>query len=172
MLRELIEKGDQKSPFLLPMQILEQIKEWSAEVLDPSVFIVDIEYKPSAGKLLVLIDSDGPLTIEQCRSLNRHLSNKLDELDFGEVPYKLEVSSPGVDRPLFLQRQYLKHVGRELQVKLKAKTELLGKLISVEGDNIQLQLKDKKKAYQAKEPIFKDLLISDIEEALVMVSFN
>lgn len=165
-------RGDQKSPLLLNMQIVEQIKEWSAEVLDPSVFVVDIEYKPSAGKLLVLIDSEGPLTIEQCRSLNKHLSNKLDELDFGDVPYKLEVSSPGVDRPLILQRQYNKHIGRELKITLKAKTELLGKLISVNGENIQIQLKDKKKAYQPKEPVFKDLQLSDIEEAFVMVSFN
>jgi ribosome maturation factor RimP len=165
-------RGDQKSPLLLTMQIAEQIKMWSSEVLDPSVFIVDIEFKPGGGKLLVLIDSDGPLTIEQCRSLNRHLSNKLDELDFGDNPYKLEVSSPGVDKPLFMFRQYPKHIGRELKITLKAKTELLGKLLSIEGETLHLQLKDNKKAYQAKEPIFKDLAFADIEEAYVMVSFN
>jgi len=74
-------RGDQKSPLFLTMQIIEQVKEWSAEVLEPSVFIVDIEFKPNGGKLLVMIDSDEALTIEQCRSLNKHLSNKLDELE-------------------------------------------------------------------------------------------
>jgi ribosome maturation factor RimP len=126
------------------MQIVEQVKEWSAEVLEPSVFIVDIEYKPSGGKLLVMIDSDESLTIEQCRKLNKHLSNKLDELDFGDTPYKLEVSSPGIDKPLLLARQYPKHVGRELQITLKAKTELLGKLTSFADDTLTLHLKDKK----------------------------
>ena len=137
-------RGDQKSPLLLTMQIVEQVKEWSAEVLEPSVFIVDIEYKPSGGKLLVMIDSDESLTIEQCRKLNKHLSNKLDELDFGDTPYKLEVSSPGIDKPLLLARQYPKHVGRELQITLKAKTELLGKLTSFADDTLTLHLKDKK----------------------------
>lgn len=154
------------------MQIVDQIKEWSAEVLEPSVFVVDVEFKPGGGKLLVLIDSDGPLTIEQCRALNRHLSNKLDEADYGETPYTLEVSSPGVDRPLLLARQYQKHIGRELKITLKAKTELLGRLLEINGDTLTLQLKDNKKAYQAKEPIHKAILMSDIEEAFVQVSFN
>ena len=154
------------------MQIVEQIKEWSAEVLEPSVFVVDVEFKPGGGKLLVLIDSDGPLTIEQCRSLNRHLSNKLDETDYGDTPYKLEVSSPGVDRPLQLARQYNKHIGREFKIILKAKTELEVKLIGIQENVLNVQLKDKKKAYQAKEPSFKDIPMEDIEEAFVMVSFN
>jgi ribosome maturation factor RimP len=154
------------------MQIVEQVKEWSAEVLEPSVFIVDIEYKPSGGKLLVMIDSDESLTIEQCRKLNKHLSNKLDELDFGDTPYKLEVSSPGIDKPLLLERQYPKHVGRELQITLKAKTELLGKLIAFANGVLTLHLKDKKKAYNAKEPVIKEIVLADIETSLVMVSFN
>ena len=165
-------RGDQKSPLLLTMQIVEQVKEWSAEVLEPSVFIVDIEYKPSGGKLLVMIDSDESLTIEQCRKLNKHLSNKLDELDFGDTPYKLEVSSPGIDKPLLLARQYPKHVGRELQLTLKAKIELLGKLTSFADDTLTLHLKDKKKAYNAKEPVIKEIALADIETSLVMVSFN
>ncbi len=154
------------------MQIVDQIKEWSAEVLEPSVFVVDVEFKPGGGKLLVMIDSDGPLTIEQCRSLNRHLSNKLDETDYGDTPYILEVSSPGIDRPLKLLRQYKKHIGREFKIVLKAKTELLGKLIELKEGAISLHLKDKKKAYLAKEPSFKDINFDEIEEAFVMVSFN
>lgn len=165
-------RGDQKSPLLLTMQIVEQVKEWSAEVLEPSVFIVDIDYKPSGGKLLVMIDSDESLTIEQCRKLNKHLSNKLDELDFGDTPYKLEVSSPGIDKPLLLERQYPKHIGRELQITLKAKTELLGKLIAFANGVLTLHLKDKKKAYNAKEPVIKEIVLADIETSLVMVSFN
>lgn len=165
-------RGDQKSPLLLTMQIVEQVKEWSAEVLEPSVFIVDIEFKPNAGKLLVMIDSDESLTIEQCRKLNKHLSNKLDELDFGDTPYKLEVSSPGIDKPLLLDRQYPKHIGRELQITLKAKTELLGKLTAFADGLLTIHLKDKKKAYNAKEPVIKEIALIDIETSLVMVSFN
>jgi ribosome maturation factor RimP len=93
-------------------------------------------------------------------------------LDFGDTPYKLEVSSPGIDKPLLLARQYPKHIGRELQITLKAKTELVGKLTAFEGEMLTLHLKDKKKAYNAKEPVIKEIALSDIETALVMVSFN
>ncbi|MBC7383688.1 MAG: ribosome maturation factor RimP [Bacteroidia bacterium] len=154
------------------MNIVEQINEWSAEVLDPAVFVVDVEFKPGGGKLLVLIDSEGPLTIEQCRSLNRHLSNKLDESDYGDTPYILEVSSPGVDRPLKQIKQYAKHIGRELKVKLTGETELTGKLVSLNEDEIVLLLKDVKKGYLAKVPVEKTIAFKDIEETLVMVSFN
>jgi ribosome maturation factor RimP len=154
------------------MDIVDKITEWSLEVLEPSVFIVGVEFKPGSSKLLVLIDSEGPLTIEQCRALNKHLSNKLDEADYGEQAYILEVSSPGIDRPLTNPRQFNKHVGRELKITLKSKTELVGKLIVVEENQIQLQLKDKKKAYLAKEPSYKDLLMDDIETTFVEVSFN
>lgn len=154
------------------MQIVEQIKEWSKEVLEPSVFVVDVEHKAGGGKLLVLIDSDGPLTIEQCRQLTKHLSGKLDEVDYGDHAYTLEVSSPGVDRPLKMARQYHKHIGRELKVKLKAQTELLGRLEEINGDWISLLLKDKKKGYLAKEPVIKDIKMDDIEETHVMVSFH
>ncbi len=154
------------------MNIVEQIKSWAEEVLEPSVFVVDIAYKPGGGKILVLIDSDGPLTIEQCRSLNRHLSNKLDETDYGDTPYILEVSSPGVDRPLILKRQYQKHIGREIRLILVAQTELVGKLLGITENSLTLLLKDPKKAYKAKEPIEKTIEFNDIEETYIMVSFN
>jgi ribosome maturation factor RimP len=154
------------------MQITEQIVEWSKEALEPEVFIVEVEHKNAGGKLMVYIDSEGPLTIEQCRKLNKFLSLKLDEIDFGLTPYTLEVSSPGVDRPLKVLRQYNKHIGRELSIVLKAKTEFLGKLISVNANGIAIQLKDKKKAYNAPEPTLKEILFEEMETAIVQVSFN
>lgn len=154
------------------MQIAEQIIEWSKEVLEPEVFLVEIEHKNAGGKLMVYIDSEGPLTIEQCRKLNKFLSLKLDEIDFGQNPYTLEVSSPGVDRPLVLPRQYQKHIGRELKIQLIEKSELLGKLLSVEETGITLQLKDKKKAYNVAEPSLKSIGFGDIAIAVVQVSFN
>lgn len=154
------------------MQLAEQIKAWGAEFLPSDVFVVETEYKVNSGKLSVFLDSDGALTIEQCRLFNRFLSEKLDEIDFSENAYTLEVSSPGVDRPLRLNRQYPKHIGRELQVKLKGQNVLVGKLLTVNAESIQLLLKDPKKAYQSKTPTEKEIPFSEIEETLVLVSFN
>lgn len=154
------------------MQIVEQIKTWGQEFLPADVYVVEVEYKVGNKKLSVFLDADNALTIEQCRLFNRFLSEQLDSLDFGDQAYTLEVSSPGVDRPLIMQRQYPKHIGREISVKLKAQNSLLGKLLQVSADSITILLKDVKKGYKAKEPIEKEISFADIEESTIMVSFN
>jgi ribosome maturation factor RimP len=154
------------------MQIIEQIKSWGEEFLPETVYVVEVDFKPGSKKLSVFLDSDESLTIEQCRQFNKIISEKLDELDFSEQAYILEVSSPGVDKPLKLFRQFPKHVGRELEIKLKSQTMLLGKLLAIEGEEIKILLKDPKKAYQSKTPTEKNISFSDIEETKVLVSFN
>jgi ribosome maturation factor RimP len=154
------------------MDIVEKIKEWGIAFLPQDVFVVDIEFKPGSRKLSVYLDADEALTIEQCRQFNRHISEKLDELDYGETPYTLEVSSPGVDKPLLFLRQYYKHIGRELAMKLKAQNVLIGKLLSIDNEIITLLLKDEKKAYQSKTPTEKQISYEDIEASTVLVSFS
>lgn len=154
------------------MDIVSQIKDWGQAFLPADVFVVEVVYKPTSKKLSVFIDADQSLTIEQCRLFNRFLSEKLDETDFSENPYTLEVSSPGVDRPLALPRQYNKHIGRELKVKLLAQTELLGKLTETKENTFVLQLKDKKKGYNAKSPSFTEVAFNDVAQAVVQINFN
>ena len=154
------------------MQIAEQIKAWGTEFLPADVYVVEVEYKVGNKKLSVFLDADQALTIEQCRLFNRFLSEQLDTLDFGDQAYTLEVSSPGVDRPLRMQRQYPKHIGREISIKLKAQNLLTGKRLKVENELITILLKDAKKGYKAKEPIEKTINFSDIEESTILVSFN
>lgn len=152
------------------MEIIEQIKEWSASFLPEDLFLVDVEQKTGSKKISVYIDGDKGVDIAACQKLSRHLSEKLDEQDYGAEPYYLEVSSPGADRPLVNVRQYPKHVGRELMVKLHAQTELNGKLESVEEDGITLALKDKKKGYR--DAAQKTVPFADIAEASVIISFK
>lgn len=154
------------------MDIVSQIREWSKAFLtnEEGLFLVDIEQKAGSKKISVYIDGDSGVNIEACRRLSRMLSEKLDELDYGDTPYYLEVSSPGVDRPLQFSRQYSKHVGRELKVNLKAKTELEGKLEEVKGDEITILLKDKKKGY--KDATAKTIAFDDIADSTVIISFK
>jgi ribosome maturation factor RimP len=153
------------------MDIVTQIKAWAAEELEDGLFVVDVEWKQGSRKIVVSVDGDQPVNIEQCRKLARHLSARLDENDPVDGAYQLEVSTPGVDRPLKMFRQYAKHVGRELKVKLKSNTELLGRLESAEGEQVSLLLKDKKKGFaKGGEP--KLVSFDDIDEAWVQVSFR
>jgi ribosome maturation factor RimP len=159
-----------ESPLSLNMEITEQISDWASGILEGDIFLVEVEMKAGSRKISVFIDGAKGVTIDDCRKLSRALSEKLDEMDYGAAPYQFEVSSPGVDRPLKLQAQYGKHIGRELLVKLKAGGELLGKLERVDDGMIGILLKDKKKRYhQAPE---KEIKMEDIGEAIVQVSFR
>lgn len=152
------------------MDIIRQIAEWSNGFLEKSMFVVDIEQKPGSSKISVFIDGDTGVNIESCRLLSRYLSEMLDELDFGDKAYYLEVSSPGTDRPLTMPRQYPKHSGRELLIKMHSQTELLARLKEVSEEGIVVELKDKKKAYkEAKE---KAIPFEEIASSMVQISFK
>lgn len=153
------------------MDIVADIKNWADSFLQADLFVVDIEWKMGSRKVIIYLDGDQAVTIEQCRQLSRHLSEKLDELDYGDEPYQLEISSPGVDKPLKMFRQYAKHIGRELIVKLTSNTELLGKLTEVNNNHITLMFKDKKKGY-LKDATTKEIAMDEIAESIVQISFK
>src|SRR5436190_13576294 len=80
------------------------------------LFIVDTLLSGSAGmrKITVLLDGNNGVTIEDCARLSRKLGVIIEETELIDSAYLLEVSSPGVEQPLTLKRQYVKNVGRRL----------------------------------------------------------
>jgi ribosome maturation factor RimP len=149
---------------------INKLKQWVDESISDELFLIDIEWKPGSKKLIVLIDGDKGVSIEQCRQLSRALSEKIDALSDDTGAFVLEVSSPGVDKPLVNPRQFAKHVGRELLIKMHAGTELTGRLEQIDDGKLRLALKDKKKSY--KEPTIKEIILEQVKEALVLVSFK
>ncbi len=136
-------------------------------------FIVDIVHNENSNKLDIFIDSDSKLDLEKCRVVSRMIEAYLDEsLVIGEK-YKLEVSSPGLDKPIQLVRQYKKNIGRELKVTLNDDTKHKGKLISVKDDSITIEFetkqKIKKKTIRSIEQ--KNILLADIKQTFVVVKF-
>jgi len=90
------------------------IREAIAE--DPGTFLVEIRIKPT-NNIKVFLDADHGLTIERCVSLNRRLYKHIEEQGlFPDGDFSLEVSSPGLEEPLKLHRQYLKNKGRKVEV--------------------------------------------------------
>ena len=63
------------------------------------------------------------VSIEECEEATRYLSDKLDELDFIDRSYNLEVSSPGLDRELLTENDYIRFAGREVEVKTYGQIE-------------------------------------------------
>ena len=117
----------------------------------------DVEYVKEGSEyyLRAYIDKDGGITIDDCVDVSRKLSDKLDEDDFIDGEYILEVSSPGVERALKKDRDFDKSIGKDVYVKLyKAidkQKEFVGKLIrydktivtvEIEGNNTEFTRSD------------------------------
>ena len=93
------------------------------------------------------IDSESEyVSIDECESVNRYLSEKLDELDFIDRAYKLEVSSPGLDRELIKDSDFERFAGRDVEVKtyeqVNGSKNFQGKLISKDGDLVKIEIDD------------------------------
>src|SRR6266516_3244503 len=78
------------------------------------IFLVELQVSP-ANDIKVFLDTDTGITIEKCIRINRALYKKIEE-EFPDGNFSLEVSSPGVDEPLKIKRQYKKNVGRMVEV--------------------------------------------------------
>ena len=153
------------------MDLTEQIKELAASKLAPSQFIVDVIVSSKKGpkKVLVIVDGDQGFSIDDCAELSRHLSKTLDDTGLIDDNYLLEVSTPGLDHPLKLKRQYVKNIGRGLKLKLQDKI-IEGKLAEVLDDKVVLH--QETGAGKKKELKTLDVSFSDIEKAFVLVSFK
>ncbi|MBR6328407.1 MAG: ribosome maturation factor RimP [Lachnospiraceae bacterium] len=81
--------------------------------------LVDMEYVKEAGEyyLRAYIDKPGGITINDCEAVSREFSDKLDEDDFIDDAYIMEVSSPGLGRPLKKEKDFARSIGEEIEVK-------------------------------------------------------
>ncbi|MDX2002843.1 MAG: ribosome maturation factor [Chitinophagales bacterium] len=111
----------------------------------PDHFLVEVKMLPS--KLQVFVDADQGIKVDTCAEISRYLEQYLDtEKPLGEK-YVLEVSSPGMDNPLKVLRQYKRRVGREVIVVRTDGQRLEGVLQEVHEDYIVIEetIKSKKK---------------------------
>ena len=122
---------------------------------DDQLYIVDIQIAGRQGgriKVTILLDSDTGITIDDCADISRRLGGQMDEMNFfGESPFTLEVSSPGVDLPLLFPRRYVRNVGRQLIVLLTDGIVRKGRLESVADDHIVLDIEPEKKSKSKKK---------------------
>ena len=109
------------------------------------VFLVEFSVRGTQGSHVIdiFVESDNALGVNQLAELNREIGFILDTEDIMPGRYTLNVSTPGVKRPLRLPRQYRIHVGRKLRVHYRkendAFTETCGELVAVEESYIQIQ---------------------------------
>lgn len=151
-------------------EILPRIRELSEEVAAAhEAFVVDFRLRGKLqGKVLELfVDTDVGITADGCAAISRDLSARLDHENFSSGRYQLVVSSPGLDRPLKLHRQYRKNVGRNLKVRFRRLEEVktvVGRVREVTDRRIVLQ----------EEGTWKEIPISfdSIEESKVEIEWG
>ena len=130
------------------LELRRKIEELSGPILEArEAFVVDVQVRNERGGRLVqlFVDTDRGITIELCAEISRDLIREFDERRFLDGNYRLEVSSPGIDRPLKLLRQYNKNIGRRFKVRYENQGEersIHGQLLSVVGDVLTFQPED------------------------------
>ncbi len=104
--------------------------------------LVDVEYVKEGSNwyLRVYIDKPGGINVDDCERISRALSDLLDEKDYIEDAYILEVSSPGLGRPLKKEKDFERSIGKDVDIRLyRAKNgckEFTGALISYDKDTV------------------------------------
>jgi len=152
------------------MEMKEKITDLAEKsIANPAHFLVDVavsKHKP--WKFTVIVDGDQGITIDDCAAVSRELNGLLEN----EIPdpYTLEVTTPGLDHPLKLNRQYKKNVGRGVKVVRKDKSIVTGNLKQSEEEKIVVETE----IGQGKKTELKiiEIPFTEIEKAFVTVSFK
>lgn len=150
------------------MDLKARIEELVNENLkSESHFLVEVVITASQGpkKVLILLDGDEGINIDNCAKVSRAVGHTIEEEELIIDAFRLEVSSPGLDHPIVLLRQYKKNVGRKVKVTLKEGTVHEGQLIEVNKNEISVEEIIKK------DKNIRTLLFEDILKTEVLVSF-
>lgn len=126
-------------------RVVNKTRNYAEEICENLDFeLVDVEYLKEHGDffLRIYIDKPGGINLDDCQKMSERLSEILDEEDFIKDSYYLEVSSPGLDRPLKTDKDLKRNLNRDIEVRLyKAldnKKALVGKLESFNDDEIHI----------------------------------
>ncbi|CAB4538587.1 unannotated protein [freshwater metagenome] len=150
------------------------LKDQISELITPALaqagyFLEDVNLvTPGQHRIVtVIVDGESALNLDQVTVATKLISSLLDEATFmGETPFTLEVTSPGIDRPLTLARHYAKNVDRLLKVVKTDGDVIKGRISSSNESEVVLTVAEKK---ESKEVLIK---YSDIKRATVEIEFN
>ena len=152
------------------MALKDQISEHITPALHQAgYFLEDINIvSPGQHRLVtVIVDGERALNLDQVTAASKLISELLDEATFmGDTPFTLEVTSPGIDRPLTLPRHYTKNIDRLLKVTQTNGQVVTGRILSNTESDVTLTVQEKK---EMKEVI---IAFADIKRAQVEIEFN
>ena len=145
-----------------------------AQLVTPAVeaqelFLEEVQLLSPGKHRIVTCIVDGPasLNLDQVTAVSRAISELLDTAEFmGDTPFTLEVTSPGVDRPLTKPRHFAKNIERLLKVTLNNGEVISGRLSAQSEVDITISVTEKKEVHQI------SIALADIKRAQVEIEFN
>jgi ribosome maturation factor RimP len=138
-------------------------------------FLVELVFHDKQKKLEVFLDADKGLAFDRCQKISRFLEATIDEQNWLGEKYILEVSSPGISRPLLFLRQYVKNLGRKVDITMNDGRQieaLLEKAGPEDMISVKYQTKRKEGKKNIKEEITEELKLEDIKKTIVKISFS
>ena len=148
---------------------IETVQKLIQPLLADDIFLVEIKIKP-INNIKIFLDADNGLGIEKCIKINRALYKIMEEMAiYPDGDFSLEVSSPGIEEPQKLYRQYVKNTGREVEVVLMDGSISNGKMDEVNEKEIKIEFTEGKN----KKAVLKELSIpfSEIKQTTVQIKF-
>jgi len=118
-------------------------------VEDYGLELVDVEYlrQPGGWIIRIILDKEGGVTLDDCTKVSRELGYLLEVKDFIDHPYNLEVSSPGLDRPLKTETDFVRFIGNTVSVKtgepVEGRRNFKGTLLAFENGEAVLDIQGK-----------------------------
>ena len=119
--------------------------------------LVDVEYVKEGGTwyLRAYVDKEGGITINDCETVSRAFSEKLDEKDFIDEAYIMEVSSPGLGRPLKKEKDFARSLGKEVEIRtfrpIRHEKEFYGVLSAYDADSVTIAAEDGSQTFERKD---------------------
>ena len=150
------------------------LKDQIFELITPALqkagyFLEDVNLvNPGQHRIVtVIVDGETGLNLDQVTVASKLVSELLDEASFmGETPFTLEVTSPGIDRPLTLPRHFAKNVDRLLKVTKNDGVVIIGRIQSNTENDVTLEVTEKKEVNEVV------IALAEIKRALVEIEFN
>ncbi len=133
------------------------------------VFLVSVRIKP-ANNIKVYLDADEGLNIDRCVKINRAMYRTIEEEGwYPDGNFSLEVSSPGIDEPLKLLRQYKKNIGRNVEVTMTDENKQEGKLVAVSEETITIEYIEGKNKKAV--TVTKEMPLDQVKQTIVQIAF-
>ena len=152
------------------MALKDQISQHIAPALQQAGYFLEDINIVSPGKhriVTVIVDGEESLNLDQVTLASKLVSELLDEASFmGENPFTLEVTSPGIDRPLTLPRHFSKNIDRLLKVTKTDGAVVTGRILANTDTDVTLSVVEKKETKEI------TILLGDIKRAQVEIEFN